>query len=194
MKKCRTGIFSGSFNPVHMGHLMLASYMREFMYLDEVWFVVSPHNPLKEAENLLDDSIRLEMTGMALEDLDGLSVSDIEFHMPRPSYTIDTLTKLTTDYPDRVFTLIIGGDNWNEFYRWKEYERLRREFDILIYPRIGEDVQIPEEFRGNVQLVEAPVVEISSTFIRNSLKAGKNMRVFVPAKVYDFIVKSGFYR
>jgi nicotinate (nicotinamide) nucleotide adenylyltransferase len=194
MKKREIGIFSGSFNPIHSGHLMLANYMHEFTYLDEVWFVVTPHNPLKEAGDLLDDDIRLQMVRLALEGFENMTVSDVEFRMPRPSYTIDTLTKLTADHPDKNFTLIIGGDNWSDFYQWKEYERLRREFNILIYPRLGEKVEIDEAFAGNVKPVNAPIVEVSSTFLRNSIREGKNMRAFIPAKVYDFVEENGLYR
>lgn len=194
MKKNQIGILAGSFNPIHMGHLMIANYMKEFTYLDEVWFVVLPRNPLKDAENLLNDELRLKMTKMAVEDYTGMKVSDIEFHMPLPSYTIDTMTKLTYDNPDKEFTLIMGGDNWNDLPRWKAYERWQHEFKMLIYPRLGYEVRIPEKLRENVRLVEAPIVEISSTFIRNSLKEGKNVRAFVPSRVYDFIETNALYR
>jgi len=156
--------------------------------------VVSPRNPLKKAENLLNNELRLKMARMAVEDYNGMKVSDIEFHMPLPSYTIDTMTKLTHDNPDKEFTLIMGGDNWSNLPRWKNYERLQHEFKMLIYPRLGYEVHIPEELRENVRLVEAPIVEISSTFIRNSLKEGKNVRAFVPPRVYDFIETNALYR
>lgn len=194
MKKKQIGILAGSFNPIHMGHLMIANYMKEFTYLEEVWFVVSPRNPLKNAENLLNDKWRLEMTKAAIKDYEEMKVSDIEFHLPPPSYTIDTMTTLTIENQDKEFTLIIGGDNWNNLHRWKGYKRLQREFKILIYPRLGYEVHIPEELCENICFVEAPVVEISSTFIRNSLKEGKNVRAFVPSRVYDFIEKNGLYR
>ncbi|MDR0334180.1 MAG: nicotinate-nucleotide adenylyltransferase [Dysgonamonadaceae bacterium] len=194
MKKKQIGIFSGSFNPIHVGHLILGNYMCEFTHLDEVWFVVSPHNPLKNTDELLDDDVRLQMTRLALSDFENLKVSDIEFHLPRPSYTIDTLTFLKNNYPDAEFTLIIGGDNWMNFHQWKAYEQLRREFPIFIYPRLNEEIVIPEQFQKNIQVVNAPIVEVSSTFIRNSIKARKNIRAFVGEKVWEFMMEKGLYR
>lgn len=193
MQKQQIGIFSGSFNPVHAGHLILANYICEFTELDEVWFVVSPHNPFKEREDLLDDDMRLEMVRLALEKYDNMIASDVELHMPRPSYTINTLARLTNEYPDKNFTLIIGSDNWKQFPKWKESQHLIKNYQVLVYPRLGEEVVIPEELTGSVRLVEAPIVEISSTFIRESIRNGKNMRAFLPPKVYDFIVRNGIY-
>ncbi|CAK7042715.1 MAG: nicotinate (nicotinamide) nucleotide adenylyltransferase [Petrimonas sp.] len=194
MRKKQVGIFSGSFNPIHIGHLILANYMLEFTYLDEVWFLVTPHNPLKEAESLLGDNIRLEMTRLAVKDFDRLLVSDIEFDMPKPSYTIETLTKLKAENPGLEFTLLIGSDNWVKFPRWKDNERLAKEFKILVYPRLGEDVLINGLHTENVRLVDAPVVEISSTFIRESIRAGKDVRAFLPNRVYDYILSNKLYK
>ena len=194
INKKETGIFSGSFNPLHIGHLILANYICEFTSLKEVWFVITPHNPLKVADELLEEDLRLEMVRLALEDYDRIVVSDAEFHLPRPSYTINTLTKLSADHPDRNFTLIIGGDNWTRFNHWREYQQLMNRYQILIYPRSGEEVVIPQQYSQTIRLVDAPVVEISSTFIRNGIKEGKDMRAFVPAKVYDFILQKGLYR
>ena len=194
MQKQHIGIFLGSFNPIHAGHLILANYLCEFTHLDEVWFVVTPHNPLKVAGDLLDDNIRLEMTRLALEEFDHMKVSDVEFKMPRPSYTINTLTRLTNEHPDKNFTLIIGGDNWKQFHRWKEYAQLISNYPIFVYPRLREEVVIPEQLHASVRLVEAPIVEISSTFIRESIRNGKDMRAFLPPKVYDFIVRQDLYR
>lgn len=194
MKKKQVGIFAGSFNPIHIGHLILANYMLEFTYLEEVWFVVTPHNPLKETNSLLDDDIRLEMTRLAVMDFDNLIVSDVEFDMPKPSYTIDTLIKLRAENTDSEFTLIIGGDNWIKFPRWKDNERLMNEFKILIYPRLGEDIQISEAHSENVQLVDAPIVEISSTFIRDSLRMGKDVRAFLPNRVYEYVMLNELYK
>ena len=191
MKKRQIGIFSGSFNPIHVGHVILGNYMREFTCLDEVWFVVTPHNPLKTTNELFDDDVRLHMVRLALSDFEHLQASDVEFQLPRPSYTIDTLTFLKNSHPDTDFTLIIGGDNWTNFHLWKSYEQLRREFPILIYPRLGEEITIPKEFQKNVQVVSAPIMGISSTFIRNSIKVGKNVRAFVPEEVWKFIEEKG---
>ncbi|MDO5524004.1 MAG: nicotinate (nicotinamide) nucleotide adenylyltransferase [Bacteroidia bacterium] len=193
MKK-QVGIFSGTFDPIHVGHLMLANYMREFTYLDEVWFVVTPHNPLKDADSLLDDNIRLEMTRLGVQGFENLKVSDVEFYMPKPSYSFDTLCKLAAENPDSEFTLIIGGDNWNKFTRWKNHERLIKEFRILIYPRLGENILIDGKFSDHVRLVNAPVVEVSSTFIRESVRMGKNIRAFLPNRVYDFILENRLYK
>lgn len=190
----RIGIFSGSFNPIHIGHVALANYMVEFTHLDEVWFLVSPHNPLKEKSKLLDEKVRLTMAQIALSQFDNLHASDFEFSLPKPSYTIHTLEELQRRFPEKSFTLIIGGDNWAEFHRWKAYERLRAEFQILIYPRLENEVIIDEQFRHNVTLCHAPIIEISSTFIRQSIAKGKNMRAFVPSGVYDFIEREGLYR
>ncbi len=147
-KQIETGLFSGSFNPIHMGHLMLAGYISAFTYVDEVWFVVTPHNPLKVKESLLPDDIRLEMARLALADYDNLKVSDVEFRMPRPSYTSDTLNALTQEHPDRRFSLIIGGDNWLLFDKWKDYEQIMERYQILIYPRPGENIRIPKRLRN----------------------------------------------
>lgn len=173
---------------------MLASYMCEFTSVEEVWLVVSPHNPLKETGELLDDHLRLEMVHAAVAPYRKLKVSDVEFHLPRPSYTIDTLDYLTAQHPGTRFSLIIGGDNWNQLPLWKEYERLLESYPMLIYPRPGEEVVIPEALRESVQLVDAPLLEISSTFIRRSMREGKEMRAFLPEGAYELIEKNGWYR
>ena len=191
--KKQIGVFSGSFNPIHMGHLMLSNYITEYTYIDEVWFVVTPHNPLKEASDLTNEESRLEMCQMALKGLDKLKVSEIEFSMPKPSFTIDTLDKLKKDYPHVDFSLIIGADNWSEFHLWKEYKRIREENKILIYPRLGEELTIDKQFRDNVQACNAPIIELSSTFIRSGIQEGKNMKAFLPYGVYEYIVAHKLY-
>lgn len=187
-------IFSGSFNPVHAGHLMLASYICEFTHFDEVWLLVSPRNPLKEVDELLGDQQRLAMVTRALEPYRKLKASDVEFYLPRPSYTIDTLDHLSALHPDKQFTLIIGADNWKQLPQWKEYGRLLQSYPLLIYPRQGAVVEIPEALQETVRLVDAPLLEISSTFIRKSIREGRDMRAFVPDRAYELIMQNGWYR
>lgn len=190
----QVGIFSGSFNPIHVGHLILANYIKEFTCIDEVWLVVTPHNPLKEVGDLLKDEVRLSMAKVAVEQYPDIKVSDIEFEMPKPSYTINTLDKLSLENPNCEFTLIIGGDNWNDFHRWKDYQKLLQNYKVIIYPRANEDIHIEEQYSESVELVSAPLVEISSTFIRKSIKDNRDMRAFVPSGVYDFIINNKLYQ
>lgn len=182
--KLKTGIFSGSFNPVHIGHLALANYLCEFEGLDELWFMVSPHNPLKQQADLLPDKFRLELVQQSIEGYPKFRVSDFEFGLTRPSYTVHTLDKLKESYPDRDFYLIIGSDNWTLFNRWYESERIINENHILIYPRPGFPVNT-NELPETVSLTDAPTFEISSTFIRQSMAEGKDIRYFLPPTIYE---------
>ncbi|MDY0101665.1 MAG: nicotinate (nicotinamide) nucleotide adenylyltransferase [Lentimicrobium sp.] len=188
-----TGLFFGSFNPIHNGHLCIAEYMIEFAGLQEVWFIVSPHNPLKEKSTLLSDQYRLEMVEAAIEGDDRFRVLDIEFRMPRPSYTIDTLTRLSEKHPERQFVLIAGTDVLPTFHKWKNYEQLLKQYQLMIYPR-HKDENPDLLSHPAVKLVDAPRVEISASFIRNAIKDGKSMRYFLPEKVWETIDKMGFYR
>jgi nicotinate-nucleotide adenylyltransferase len=185
-----TGIFGGSFNPIHIGHLALANYLCEYSSLQEIWFMVSPHNPLKEQADLWDDSLRLDLVRRAVADYPHFRASDFEFRLPRPSYMINTLDALQREYPDRAFTLIIGADNWEAFPRWYHYEEILSRHRVLIYPRRGYEVDAVTLPDG-VELVDTPLMEVSSTFIREALKAGKDVRYFLHPEVYKEIKNVG---
>jgi len=190
MKK--TGLFFGSFNPIHNGHLILANFMNEFTDLDEVWFVVSPHNPLKEQKSLLPDYHRLALVRIAIEDHAKLGVTDIEFKMPRPSYTIDTLTWLSEKYPDKQFVVICGTDVFRGFKKWKNYQEILNQYNLYVYPRprfgLGEFENHP-----SIHIHKAPLMEISSSFIRAGIKKGKDMNFWMPENVYKYLTEMHFY-
>jgi len=188
------GIFSGSFDPVHIGHLILANYIAEFTDIDEVWFVVSPRNPFKSDSELSDESIRFKMVESALEKYTKLKASDFEFSMPKPSYTVDTLNGIQEKYPEHNFTLIIGADNWNTFENWKEHDTILEKYKIKVYPRLGFRIAIPNKLKAKVEALESPIIEVSSTFIRESIKESKDIRAFLPDTVYEYILKSGLYK
>lgn len=188
MNRVKTGIYSGSFNPIHIGHLALANWLCEFEGLEEVWFVITPHNPLKKKEDLMDDSLRLEMAKSAISNYPKFKICDIEFHLPQPSYSIDTLSALSKEHPNRDFYFIIGADNWNLFPRWKNHDEILERYKLLVYPRPGFDISIPAG-NGNVKLVDAPIMDISSTFIREAHNAGKDIRFFLPEGVRPYFQK-----
>jgi len=192
-KKVKTGLFFGSFNPIHNGHLMIAAYMTEFTDLDQVWFVVSPQNPLKEKNTLLADHHRLAMVNLAIEDDLRFKSCNIEFKLPKPSFTIDTMAYLTEKYPSKEFVLIAGSDILPTFHKWKNYTELIKQYTFLIYPRPGSS---ESELSANpsFHLVNAPRIMISSSFIREGIKQGKDMRYFLPDKVWDYIGEMHFYR
>ncbi|MFZ4521262.1 MAG: nicotinate (nicotinamide) nucleotide adenylyltransferase [Bacteroidales bacterium] len=189
----KTGLFFGSFNPIHTGHLMIASYMVEYTDLDQVWFVVSPQNPLKEKSTLLADHHRLFMVNLAIEDDPRFKSSNIEFKMPRPSYTIDTLTYLREKYPAKEFFLITGTDIFATFHKWKNYEEILNQYHFYIYPRPD---TVKSKFDGHPAFtyVQAPMVSISSSFVRKGVKEGRDMQYFVPEKVWKYIREMNFYR
>jgi len=194
----RIGLYFGSFNPVHIGHIAIAGYMTEFENLEEVWFVVSPHNPLKKKETLLDDYQRLYMVQLAIGDNLKLKASNIEFNLPLPSYTIDTLTYLKEKHPGHKFCLVMGEDNLFTLHKWKNAEELILKYPIYVYPRPG-SVQ-PDSQKLNtilnmavVHKSKAPLMEISGTFIRESIKKGKNMSYFLPSQVWKYIEEMHFY-
>ncbi|HJX71482.1 MAG TPA: nicotinate (nicotinamide) nucleotide adenylyltransferase [Bacteroidales bacterium] len=186
------GLYFGSFNPVHVGHLAIANYMVEFTDIDQLWFIVSPQNPFKKKETLLNDFERYDMVELAIGNDDRFRVSDIEFRLPKPSYTIDTLTYLQEQFPRNVFSLIIGSDNLPTFNQWKNYQLIEGNYKRYVYPRRGSENIDPQRDR-NVEMVKAPVIEISSSFIRDAIRLGKDIRYFLPDKVYDYILKMNLY-
>ncbi len=186
------GLFFGSFNPIHVGHLIIANHMAHYTSLDEVWFVVSPQNPFKEKKSLANMYDRLEMVSLAIQDGDRLRASDIEFNLPQPSYTIDTLIHLKERYADYDFSLIMGEDNLASFQKWKNADIILRDYKILVYPRpaydAGELANHP-----SVTRTETPQMELSSTAIRKAIQAGKSVQFMTPDAVIDFIDKKGLY-
>lgn len=192
MTNKRIGLFFGSFNPIHLGHLIIANYMANFTELDEVWFVVSPQNPFKEKKSLGNMYDRLEMVNLAIEGSEKLRASDIEFNLPQPSYTIDTLVYLQEKYPNRDFILIMGEDNLVGFTKWKNADIILRDYRIIVYPRPGYD---GGELKNHpsVTMTDTPVMELSSTFVRKAIKENKNIKFFTPDKVVEFIDKKGLY-
>jgi len=194
MKKI--GLFFGSFNPVHIGHLILANYILENSDMDELWFVVSPQNPFKDKKSLLNDHNRLDMVQLAIKNYPNMRASNVEFSLQKPSYTIDTLTYLHEKYPDYSFSLIMGEDNLSSLPKWKNYEQLIKHHHIIVYPRVFKEEKKGPEYlqHENISLIKAPVIELSATEIRNMIKAGKNVRPMLPPEVFEYLDGSSFYK
>lgn len=194
----KIGLYFGSFNPVHIGHLAIAGYMVEFGGLDQIWFVISPHNPLKKKETLLADHQRLYMVQLAIGDNHKMKVSDIEFKLPMPSYTIDTLTYLKEKYPADKFCLVMGEDNLYTLHKWKNANELISNYSIYYYPR-PDTIKPASPFldqilsKADIHPVNAPLMDISGTFIRNGIKKGRNMSYFLPPVVWKYIEEMHFY-
>jgi len=188
----KTGLFFGSFNPIHFGHMAIANYLTEYSDIDQIWFIISPQSPFKKKSSLLDDYQRYELVNRAIGDDPRFKASNIEFKLPKPSYTIDTLTYLSEKYPGKKFHLIIGSDQLPYFHRWKNYESLRYNYRFMVYPRPGTENH-PLMDHSSFQAVEAPKMEISSTFIRRAIKEKKDIRYFMPQAVWEYIQEMHFY-
>ncbi|MCG8310386.1 MAG: nicotinate-nucleotide adenylyltransferase [Cytophagales bacterium] len=186
------GLYFGSFNPIHNGHLIIAQAALELAGLDEIWFVVSPQNPFKKNKNLLHEFDRYDMVRLAIEDNDRFRVSDIEFDMPKPSYTIDTLVYLKEKYPDKDFKLIIGGDNLSIFPKWKNSRKIIDDFGLIVYPRPGVgNGQRPA--RANITYIDAPLLDISATYVRKCIRESRSIAYMVPEKAARFIYDRKLY-
>ncbi len=191
----KVGLYFGSFNPIHIGHLVIANHLAEHSDLDQIWFVVTPHNPFKKKQSLLDNHQRLEMVYRATKDYTKLKPSDIEFNLPQPNYTINTLVYLQEKYPKHDFSLIMGEDNLKSFHKWKNYELILKNHHIYVYPRISKNT-VETQFSNHKKIhkIEAPIMELSSTFIRNSIKVGKNIQPMLPEHVWEYLDEMNFYK
>lgn len=187
------GLFFGSFNPIHHGHLIIASHILQQGDLDQIWFVVSPQNPLKPVAGLLNEYHRFYLVQLAIEGETQMRATDIEFKLPKPSYTIDTLTYLQEKYPQHRFSVIMGSDSYRNIHRWKNYEKLIRDYRLLVYLRPGHEV-VPENSNPLLEIVRAPFLEISATQIRDNIRRGWSIRYLVPEKVREEIEKNGYYK
>ncbi|RZS99181.1 nicotinate (nicotinamide) nucleotide adenylyltransferase [Aquimarina brevivitae] len=193
MKKI--GLYFGTFNPIHIGHLAIANHMAEFSDLEEIWMIVTPHNPFKNKSSLLDNHHRYEMVYRATATYGKLTPSDIEFKLPQPNYTVNTLIHLQEKYPEYHFNLIMGEDNLKSFHKWKNYEVILENHELFVYPRISKDT-VENEFlhHAKIHRIDAPVMEISSTFIRQSIADQKNIRPLLPEAVWQYIDEMNFYK
>ncbi len=191
----KIGLYFGTFNPIHIGHLIIANHMVEFSDLDEVWFVVTPHNPHKKKKTLLEDHHRLAMVRIAVDEYPKLQASNVEFDLPQPNYTVNTLAYLEEKYPKNNFCLIMGEDNLKSLHKWKNYEVILERYSIYVYPRISEGkVETQFENHEKIKKVAAPIIELSSTFIRQGIKDGKNIRPMLSAEVWKYLDEMNFYK
>jgi|TARA_B100000965_G_scaffold404536_1_gene435561 nicotinate-nucleotide adenylyltransferase len=190
----RIGLFFGSFNPIHIGHLVIADVMADQTDLEQVWFVVSPLNPFKSSSSLLHEFDRLKMVELAIADNFKFKASDVEFNMPRPSYTADTLAYLSDKYPQHEFKLIIGEDNLLHFHKWKNHEAILENFGLYVYPRPQVDQSKIKVKHANIRYVDSPMLDISATFIRNSIRKEHSVQYLLPPAVIDYIRFKKFYQ
>lgn len=194
MKK--VGLFFGSFNPIHIGHLILANYILENSNMEELWFVVSPQNPFKEKKSLLNDYNRLEMVELSIKNYPKMRASNVEFSLPQPSYTIDTLTYLKEKHPNHSFALIMGEDNLKHLHKWKNSDLLINQHQIIVYPRVYNGKMEDADYlqHENITLIDAPIIELSASKIREMIKEKKNVRPMLPPEVFDYLDASNFYQ
>ncbi|MHA4846553.1 nicotinate (nicotinamide) nucleotide adenylyltransferase [Flavitalea antarctica] len=188
----KIGLYFGSFNPIHHGHLIIATHVVQNTNLDQVWFVVSPQNPLKHSAGLLNEYHRLHLLRLAIEGMDNLKTSDIEFHLPRPSFTIDTLTYLNEKYPQHQFAVVMGSDSYQNLPKWKNHEHILANYELYVYLR--PNYEMPAKLPAGIQVVKAPLLEISATYIRNNLLHRKSIRYLVPDKVLEEIDRNSYYQ
>ncbi len=191
----KIGLYFGTFNPIHVGHLIIANYMVEHSDLDEIWMVVTPHNPFKKKSSLLGNYHRFELVYRATEDYTKIKPSDIEFKLPQPNYTVHTLAHISDVYSDKEFCLIMGEDNLKSLHKWKNYETILEHHHIYVYPRIAEG-KVEHQFKNHPKIhkVDAPIVQISSTMIRNGIKNKKNIQPMLPKDVWEYIDEMNFYK
>ncbi len=187
------GLFFGSFNPVHVGHMIIANYMVEYTAMDELWMVLSPHNPFKSQQSLANDYDRLHLLKLAIGEHAKIKASDVEFSLPKPSYTIDTLSYLKEKYPKKRFSLIMGGDNITSFHKWKNYERILAEHDIYVYKR-GENNEHQLGATDRIKYAEAPLLNISASYIRSAIKQGKSVQYLVTEEVFNYLNSNNIYK
>ncbi len=187
----KIGILGGSFNPVHIGHIMVAVYLTQWKIVDRVWLTLSPQNPLKDFDTLIPDLKRLEMLKIACKDVENVEICDIELSMPRPSFTIDTLKYLSKRYTNKTFKLVIGSDNWNAFDHWKNGEEILDNYGVIVYPRPGKEIK--NQYVDGMDVVHSPSIDLSSTFIRQAILKGKNVKCYLPAGVYEYIKANNLY-
>lgn len=190
----KIGLFFGTYNPVHVGHMVIANYMVEFTDLDQIWLVVTPQNPFKQKESMLKDYDRLHLMHLAIGDDSRLKASDIEFSLPQPNYTVTTLAYIKEKFPEHQFALIMGADNLNNFHKWKNHEVILKDHELYVYPRLesNEGGQLRQHYKVNY--VEAPVMKISSSFIRRAIGEGKNVNHYMPSATAKYIDEMNFYK
>jgi len=191
----KIGLFFGTFNPIHIGHMIIANYMVEFSDLDEVWFVITPLSPFKQKSTILSNHHRLAIANIAVENYSKLKTTDVEFNLPQPNFTINTLVHIEEKFPQHQFCLIMGKDNLKGFHKWKNYETILKNYELYVYPRISEDIVDPQ-FTNNPKInnVNAPIIEISSTLIRKAIKEHKDISTMLPVNVWKYIDEMNFYK